>query len=84
MHVCIFTVHLTREFKTREFDSQFAGSNEAAKECAIKTKVRSFIPLHRGAFAIFLSGGFTTMTVKDSPERKLAKHTSVHWNRVHV
>ena len=45
MHVCIFTVHLTREFKTREFDSQFAGSNEAVKECAIKTKVRSFTPL---------------------------------------
>ena len=45
MYVCIFKVHLSREFKTREFDSQFAGSNEAAKECAIKTKVRSFTPL---------------------------------------
>ena len=29
-------------------------------------------------FAIFLSGGFTTMAVINPPERKLAKRTSVH------
>jgi hypothetical protein len=35
--------------------------------------------VHRGAFASFLSGGFTTMTVINPPEKKLAKCTSVHW-----
>ena len=30
-------------------------------------------------FASFLSGGFTTMVVISPLERKLAKHTSVHW-----
>jgi hypothetical protein len=29
-------------------------------------------------FAFFLSVGFATMTVINPPERKLAKHTSVH------
>ena len=35
-------------------------------------------PLHRGAFASSLSGGFTTMAVINPPESKLAKRTSVH------
>ena len=30
-------------------------------------------------FASFLSGGFTTMAVINSPEKKLAKRTSVQW-----
>jgi hypothetical protein len=30
-------------------------------------------------FASFLSGGFTTMAAINSPERKLAKSTSVQW-----
>ena len=30
-------------------------------------------------FASWLSGRFTTMAVINPPERKLAKHTSVHW-----
>ena len=30
-------------------------------------------------FASFFSGGFTTMTVLNPPERKLAKRTTVHW-----
>jgi hypothetical protein len=30
-------------------------------------------------FAPFLSGEFTTMSAVNSMERKLAKHTSVHW-----
>ena len=30
-------------------------------------------------FASFLSGGLTTLAVINPPERKLAKHTSVHW-----
>ena len=30
-------------------------------------------------FASFLSGGFTTMTVINPPETKLAKRTSVHY-----
>ena len=37
-------------------------------QCALHTEER---------FADFLSGGFTTMAVINSPERKLAKHTSV-------
>ena len=37
-------------------------------------------PLYRGAFfANFLSGGFTTAIVVNPPERKLAKHISVHF-----
>ena len=32
---------------------------------------------HKGAFANFLSGGFTTMAVMNLPEKKLEKHTSV-------
>jgi hypothetical protein len=35
-------------------------------------------------FASFLSGGFTTMTVINTPEKKLAKHTSVHCNSTRV
>ena len=31
-------------------------------------------------FASFLSGGFTTMTVINPPEKKLGKRTSVHCN----
>ena len=34
--------------------------------------------LHRGAFCQFPFRGFTNMTVINSLERKLAKHTSVH------
>ena len=30
-------------------------------------------------FASFLSGGFTTVIVINPPERKLAKHTSIHY-----
>ena len=30
-------------------------------------------------FASFISGGFTIIAVINPPERKLAKHTSVHW-----
>ena len=34
--------------------------------------------VHRGAFCQFFSCGFTTLTVINQPERKLAKRTSVH------
>jgi hypothetical protein len=30
-------------------------------------------------FAVFLSGGFTTMAVMNPPEKKQEKRTSVHW-----
>ena len=30
-------------------------------------------------FASLLSGGFTTVAVINSPEKKLANRTSVHW-----
>ena len=33
----------------------------------------SYYLVHRGAFASFSSGGFTTMAVINPPERKLAK-----------
>ena len=33
-------------------------------------------------FASFLSSGFTTMAVIISPERKLAKRTSVNWSKM--
>ena len=32
--------------------------------------------------ASFLSGGFTTMTVINPPEKKLAKRTYVHWSKL--
>jgi hypothetical protein len=35
------------------------------------------VPVHRGAFCQFFSGGFITVIVVNPPERKLAKHTSV-------
>ena len=35
-------------------------------------------------FVSFLSGEFTTMAVISPPERKLAKHTSVQWPRLHL
>jgi hypothetical protein len=33
-------------------------------------------------FASFLSDGFTTMAVKNPPERKLAKCTSLQWSNL--
>ena len=47
------------------------------KRFAMKTKL-SF-QCTKVRFASFLSGGFTTMAVIDSPERKLEKPTSVKW-----
>ena len=38
----------------------------------------NFIPLYRGVFASFLSGGFITALVVNPAERKLTKRTSVH------
>ena len=35
-------------------------------------------------FASFLSGGCTTMSVINAPERKLAKFTSVYWHKVDI
>ena len=42
--------------------------------------VSSLSPAHytEVRFASFLSGGFSNMAVINQPERKLAKHTSVH------
>jgi hypothetical protein len=37
-------------------------------------KIKQYTEVH---FASFLSGGFTTMTVMNPPERRLAKRTSV-------
>ena len=50
----------------------------------VKQKILSFeaVRAHNHCtevrFANFLSGGFTIMAVIDPPEKKLAKHTSVH------
>ena len=46
---------------------------------AIIDDILAIFPLHRGAFASFLSGGFITAIVVNPPESKLAKRTSVHW-----
>ena len=39
--------------------------------------ILEYSAVHRGAFCRFLSGGFFTAIVVTSPERKLAKRTSV-------
>ena len=44
---------------------------------------QEFLPLgycSEVRFASFLCGGFINATVVNSPERKLAKHTSVYWS----
>ena len=40
--------------------------------------------VHTGRYASFLCGGFITVMVVNSLERKLAKRTSVQWGRLYV
>ena len=62
LHICFFSIYISY---------QTMGFNSVHLKWTVLTHCTE---VH---FASFLSGGFTSMAVINSPERKLAKHTSV-------
>ena len=51
-------------------------------EIFVKKRIDSTMQCTEVRLANFLCGGFTTMAVKNPPERKLAKRISVQWDEI--